>query len=283
MAVATAATEPATSGPILDGTTAPLVSSGSSPVSDGESATTSGIDCDDGLIACNGTCIDPLVDPSHCGASAPCDANPGASCDLEMGELCQEGSCQACTLLYDFEVEDSIADWELVEDWRLYTVTPPSTFCVVLFASVVLGTDGNRAEPYPNAETEDGSYALSSPILFGQTLAFRSWHVDEGGSEGLDSKVIEIDPGTGTFETLVDCATGVGSQVFCQADMGPRASDEWDEIILDTSAYDGMTGMIRFSYFSGDSGEGFEQGWFIDDLRVGGCGAPTAARVNLPS
>ena len=35
---------------------------------------------------------------------------------------------------------------------------------------------------------------------------------------------------------------------------------------LDTSAWEGMPGQLRFVYETGDSCCGFERGWFIDDL-----------------
>jgi hypothetical protein len=57
------------------------------------------LSCQAGLIACNGTCIDPDTDRAHCGATADCQgANAGTACDA--GEICNgsgvcELSCQA--------------------------------------------------------------------------------------------------------------------------------------------------------------------------------------------
>jgi hypothetical protein len=51
--------------------------------------------CGTGQIACGGGCIYPLTDNGYCGASDPCDTNPGAVCDTANGFTCQDGTC-AC-------------------------------------------------------------------------------------------------------------------------------------------------------------------------------------------
>ena len=49
--------------------------------------------CQDGLIDCNGTCIDPRTDESYCGATADCQGvNAGTTC--AAGEVCDGmGAC----------------------------------------------------------------------------------------------------------------------------------------------------------------------------------------------
>ncbi|WP_437814035.1 cadherin-like beta sandwich domain-containing protein [Sorangium sp. So ce1078] len=56
---------------------------------DGECA----LSCQSGLIACDGTCIDPDTDRDHCGASGDCrGSNAGAACGA--GEICDgDGEC----------------------------------------------------------------------------------------------------------------------------------------------------------------------------------------------
>ena len=54
------------------------------------------VTCDPGLIACDGTCIDPLVDNAWCGATGACgepDGSPGAQCASNAS--CVAGSCVA--------------------------------------------------------------------------------------------------------------------------------------------------------------------------------------------
>jgi hypothetical protein len=51
------------------------------------------LSCQPGLIACEGTCIDPLVSLEFCGAGPDCATAPGTTC--EAGELCNgSGVCQ---------------------------------------------------------------------------------------------------------------------------------------------------------------------------------------------
>ena len=56
------------------------------------SAGSCALTCQQGLLDCGGTCIDPQTDRTFCGASADCQgANAGETCD--PGELCSAGSC----------------------------------------------------------------------------------------------------------------------------------------------------------------------------------------------
>jgi len=50
------------------------------------------LSCQQGLVECNGTCIDPLADRNHCGASSDCvGGNAGEDCGA--GEVCSAGVC----------------------------------------------------------------------------------------------------------------------------------------------------------------------------------------------
>lgn len=52
--------------------------------SEGDEETTSGLTCDEGLLECDGQCVDPLSDAAHCGG-----------CNTTCGEgTCDAGSCQ---------------------------------------------------------------------------------------------------------------------------------------------------------------------------------------------
>jgi hypothetical protein len=51
------------------------------------------LSCQDGLVDCGGTCIDPDTDRVYCGAGSDCAASPGITCD--PGEVCNgAGACQ---------------------------------------------------------------------------------------------------------------------------------------------------------------------------------------------
>ncbi len=267
--------EPASTSTSSDGsTTSSVLSVGSTT---GESEGTTGPVCALDLIDCGGECIDPASNLSFCGAVDPCDVNPGDVCDPLL-EICLAGVCENCELRYNFEFVmpvGSLATWILQPDWEVRDDTPPSTNAPVNFASYALGTDGNRQAPYPGLENET-SQVTTGTITFGDTLSFYSWHVDEGGDNpsGWDNKIIEIN--NGVYETLVNCESGVNPQSFCQQVQGPRAADDWDLIVLDTSMYSGYNTTLRITYQTNKLGNDFEQGWYIDDIRVGvNCGPPT--------
>ena len=50
------------------------------------------LSCQSGLVACNGTCIDPASSLQYCGASGDCTgANSGTACSA--GQVCSNGTC----------------------------------------------------------------------------------------------------------------------------------------------------------------------------------------------
>lgn len=52
------------------------------------------VECKAGLVLCDGRCVEPLADPTHCGASGDCaGARAGALCPA--GQQCLAGKCQA--------------------------------------------------------------------------------------------------------------------------------------------------------------------------------------------
>lgn len=60
--------------------------------------------CPDGLIACEGTCVDPTTDRNFCGATSCSGADMGGGANSDLGqvcgadELCDEGECRvACS------------------------------------------------------------------------------------------------------------------------------------------------------------------------------------------
>ncbi|MEM9454501.1 MAG: DUF4215 domain-containing protein [Myxococcota bacterium] len=244
--------------------------------------------CGDGDIQQGEECDDENDDDSDECLSTCLMAKCGDAAVREGTEECDDGNAndadgctQTCECRLTFEDGAHIDGWELTGDWEIYDEAPPSDWPAVSFAMTqgrVLGTDGNRMAPYPGAEPETSS-ATTASFTLPSTLRFRSWHVDEGGQpdgEGLinDTKRIGVSvDGGDTWQTLVDCTGGPGVDLpFCQGHQGPRDAGDWDEIQLDTTAFAGMPGMLRFEYDTlSDSCCGLEQGWFIDDLNGFGC------------
>jgi hypothetical protein len=244
----------------------------------------SGGDCT--TPVCNGgLCgLDPLpagaacgsASAGDCGAADTCDgagsclsndAPDGTACTGCAEGLCscsggQCGACQSPASQNHFTTARSVESFTLTGDFRLYREAPQSQQNgPTRFGSQVFGTDGNRQAPYPGAHNEASS-ATTHDFVLPSTLTFSSWNVDEGS--GYDNKTIELSvDGGASWTVLVDCSTGVNPQPFC-TQVNTRPADAWDAIALDTSAFAGATGRVRFSYNTGDGCCGFEQGWFID-------------------
>jgi hypothetical protein len=130
------------------------------------------------------------------------------------------------------------------------------------------GTDGNRQAPYPGGETEYSRITTVADVVPGP-LTFSSWNVDEGS--GVDNKIIEVSvDGGASWNVLVDCGAGIGGAPgFCTYRNDGRAGDDWDAVVIDTGAFAGQVGQLRFTYNTLDACCSFERGWFIDNLSFG--------------
>jgi hypothetical protein len=191
--------------------------------------------------------------------------------------FCEAGQCQDCITFSDFgDFNDpgSVAQWTItqssgVSSWGLFDAAPPNQISgeVVFPNAPVFGTDGNRNTPYPGGELEVSSVVTGDGVV-PATLTFISWHVDEGG-DFYDDKTIELSvDGGASWDLLVNCGSMPGGQPFCLFEDDGRLGTDWDPISIDTSAWAGQTGRLRFSYDSNDSCCSFERGWFIDDLNA---------------
>ncbi len=258
--------------------------------------------CGTGFCGASGECGllpapegDPCGDPfdndcngaDTCNGAGYCVNNEQASglalCGDCMGggpcSFCMEGDCQLCTSftdLGDFANPLAINGWEIVAldggqpDWGLYDEAPPNELAgslpVPFPNAPVFGIDGNQSPPYPGTGEAEHSQVTTTPAVVPNQITFISWNVDEGGST-YDTKHIEVSVDDGmTWNTLVNCAGGGGGQPFCNNVGDGRLATDWDNIVIDTSAYEGMTGRLRFTYDTIDSCCSFERGWFIDDL-----------------
>jgi hypothetical protein len=260
--------------------------------------------CGTGICVASGECgLMPMPEDTVCGDPFDNDCNGADSCDgvgycrnnessnglALCGDcpaggqcsFCEAGQCLDCQSFSDFgDFNDpgSVAEWVVTDliatgaDWRIYDEAPMNSNAgsmpVPFPNAPVYGNDGNRQEPYPGGEQEH-STVVTGEGLVPNTFQFISWNVDEGGLS-YDNKLVEISVDAGaSWTTLVHCEAGIDSgQPFCTFVDDGRAADDWDPISIDTSAWAGMTGQIRFTYDSQDGCCGFERGWFIDDLNA---------------
>ncbi|MCH9682424.1 MAG: hypothetical protein K0V04_13385 [Deltaproteobacteria bacterium] len=226
--------------------------------------------------SCEGVPADPVCGCDGTVYDSPCDAYAAGSSVRSPGSMGGGGG----TVVFDFEGESPVL--EATGDWQLYGAAPPSyDLPETPFPSQVLGTDGNRIAPYPGDDSED-SAATIGPITLGESLLMRSWHVDEGG-DYYDRKRIYFEAETGESWLLADCTSGVNLQAFCNFRQSERAGDDWDEIVFDTAVLAGQSGTLRFEYETLDDCCSFEQGWFLDDIAVGGCGAQVTSGPPIPA
>ncbi len=247
--------------------------------------------------------------PDLCDGVGYCLANevPNATlqcedCAAGAGDChqCLDGVCGDCQNLaptneFNFG-GGSIEGW-LIEDldpngsgadWQIFFSAPQTTTVgsmpVPLAFAPSFGTDGNRVAPYADALQEvENSRVTTSADTVPASITFDSWHVDEGGIS-FDTKLIEISVDGGmTWDTLEDCSGGLSMQPFCQPLLTDRLGDDWDPITIDTAAYVGMVGQLRFTYNTGDTCCGSERGWFIDNLNFAQrCSDPQFPQPPLP-
>lgn len=209
----------------------------------------------------NGTCVDNvLADGLDCS-------------DCDSGQcICGAGTCDDCIAFADtnlFSTQRSLNGWELTGDWGLYTQAPASRSQLdgmlspaIPFGNQVLGTDGNRHDPYPGGHMEF-SYARTPPTELPTSLEFQSWHLDEGAGT-FDNKTIRISTDGGkTWTDIISCVLDP-LLPFC-ASVNTRTADDWDSISLDLPApLVGQEGIIEFAYDTFDGCCDFEKGWYID-------------------
>lgn len=257
--------------------------------------------CDDGV--CNivpkdqGTACGPAGDGA-CVAAGACDGDgecvtpstEGGACDSCEGEpftcVCRASVCTECDSFASVNTfaEADLAGWELTGSWGLYTRFPRDRQQAdeVPIGKRVLGTDGNRAHPYPGGDgTAQGeveqSSAITPTVELPTTLTFRSWHEDQGGTSGPDNKRIIVRSGLLPEAVIVDCAAGIRAETaFCVSSTltEQREADDWDEISIPIPAnLATLDGTIEFAYDTVDADGGRERGWFIDLLDAAGrCG-----------
>ncbi|MBK8943365.1 MAG: hypothetical protein IPM79_38625 [Polyangiaceae bacterium] len=241
--------------------------------------------CDD-----NGWCASGFL-PFEAADCDSCAAGAGL-CDL-----CSNGACLDCPASQTFGspfggVQPDLSLWTFTGDWTVsYCVSPNSvtTTDQSCFQPVgmedepatypVMGNNGSRTGVSPYAgesEIEVGSFT-TSPSVIPATLTFNSWHQDRGGNDSFDpadQKTIRVSvDGGASWSTVLSCEMN-DDIPFCQPwpAFTNRALDAWDAIEIEMApALVGELGIFEFSYDTIDAGQGWERGWYLDDLNVGRC------------
>jgi hypothetical protein len=213
---------------------------------------------------------------------------------------CESGTCASCPDVQTFLYTDNVYKnfdqtfWAFTGNWGLqscapanslgtYTCFPQPADFNPLAAHIppALGSFGSRNALTPFGSASMSGTATTSTSTLPATLTFNSWHQDRGGNDTFNLRdkkqvLVSVDDGA-SWTVLVDCS---GNQTipFCQPWANPaanRALDQWDPISISIQAVDatlvGKPGKIRFTYDTVDAGQGWERGWYIDDINVSRC------------
>lgn len=126
-------------------------------------------------VRCGGTCISPITDERHCGASLTCTGSAaGARCDSD--ELCAGGSCRSQFILPNGEG----AAWAPPTETVSYALVLPGDPESSSMGYVSYTTDGSRPGVSPTTRSaEIYSGAPSIELADGQTLR---WVIEVFGS-----------------------------------------------------------------------------------------------------
>jgi len=259
-------------------------------------AENAGTECS--LPSASDGCSAPTCDENGWCASnfLPDEAADCTTCaDEGFCDLCLAGACQSCpptmtSYNNDFSSWVFSGDWGTVSCLEANSVTPSESPCFPFVTndpaapmlSPMIGNDGSRTGSFPYVgESEiETSTVVTGPTTIPATLTFNSWHQDRGDDDVFapkDSKTIRVSTdGGANWSTVVNCS-GNTTIPFCQPwpAFTNRALDDWDAISIPIPDPDdelvGQTGIFEFAYDTVDSGQGWERGWYVDDLNINRC------------
>jgi hypothetical protein len=237
--------------------------------------------CDD-----NGWCASGFLDFEK----DECDTCPEGE---GLCSVCIAGTCNDCPAMQTIDFLDAsgfvfTGDWGFYQGVRANSVTPSA---VPLFPDPqdgpgepntrpVLGNDGSRTgvNPWVSGANEiEAGTMTTAPSVIPAMLTFKSWHQDRGGNDTFnpaDTKTIRVSvDGGANWTGLVDC-DGNMTIPFCipTQSFQNRPLGDWDDISIPIPAnLVGQEGIFEFAYNTVDAGQGWERGWFIDDLNINRC------------
>ena len=153
-------------------------------------------------------------------------------------------------------VENGTNGWSVSGLWR---IVGGGSACSNSYSSSHAWYYGSEAVSctYNTGGTTAGD--LISPALTipsGGTLTFQSWEDTEGTTTSWDKRLVYIS---------TNATTNVWIQLFQSTDN----SAAWHQVSVGLSAYAGKAAQFRFRFDSVNSTANNNQGWYLDDIRVG--------------
>jgi hypothetical protein len=236
-------------------------------------------------------CAEPI-----CGDHGLCEdrsvAFDGVACDncsTPPCDVCAASECLSCPVAQTIDFLD-FSGWAFTGDMGVASclapnsVTPTDSPCFPAYEALgdpltapVLGSNGSRTgAPAPSNEVSS-STLRTAPTPLPAAITFKSWHQDRGGNDTFvprDTKIIRVSVnGGGSFTTILNC-DGNMTVPFClpSTPNQNRALDQWDDVSIPVPMnLQGQVGIVEFAYDTVDSGQGWERGWYVDDLNLNTC------------
>jgi hypothetical protein len=239
-----------------------------------------GSDCDDSSVGCARDCID--VDGDLACRDVDCNDFDSKLSPFDA-EVCdfEDNDCNG--LVDDMEVgpvelliggmEDGATEWTpfvysgSANDWATTTHSFSGPFGPVTFPSTFFGTDGNAGAANENEDSGLLSPMFSPPADTAIGLTFAAYSFNEGGcpgGPGADGEEIEVVwPGSNPQRINV-CGDPQINAPYSGQILHP---------VYDLSMTAGQTDVqLRFHLnTNGTEGNGKDDGWYIDDVRVYYC------------
>lgn len=255
--------------------------------------------------ACGDTTDDTCTNPDTCDGDGYCRPRNGntnlvACTECDNGQDCngcEAGVCADCADSPEIHTFDFLPFGSPIQGWTTNNITgggwsvfgnipsnEDNTGVLSPMDAPFLGIDGNiQGAPDGVGETATAQITSRQDVI-PEAITFQSWHQDQGGAS-LDLKRIDLSVDDGmTWIPLADCAAAdpLDDFPFC-SNVNFRDPEDWDDITLDTSMWEDMEGMLRFTYDTVTACCGFERGWYIDELNFAqACLEPNLSNFNVP-
>jgi hypothetical protein len=207
---------------------------------------------------------------------------------------CIDAVCANCPAMQTFATANPVG-WTFQGDWIITSAVRPNSVAPNGFeffpfsmtgdpadplVAPMLANDGSRTTANPwvaGANEVETAYVRTGPTPIPAMLTFKSWHQDRGGNDTFnlrDKKTIRVSvDGGSNWTTIINCE-GNNTVPFCLPSPAftNRSLTQWDDVSLPIpQELVGQVGIFEIFYDTVDAGQGWERGWYIDDLNIARC------------
>lgn len=173
------------------------------------------VSCGSNLIACESSCIDPLGDPDHCGAT-DCSSELGMGIACSGDQACVIGECRKFVPAWSLgERVDIIDQHSVYPDQRV--AANVSGKAVTIWRQATLDD--------PNVEVEFASNRIYASIYYPDTKSWSDQVLLSSANIGVRNLSLVVAPDGGAIATWVEGGIGVANRLFGSVLNG--ANDSW--------------------------------------------------------